>query len=266
MLLFVLGVLVVRSTTVKQLAAAPSCIIRHSKFSKPLAVVVLLDVSPSMNGDKLSNAIAGLINVVSSLRDTDVVCVVTFADTVEMHILFEAKPQALAKLAQLAANLRTRGRQTALFDAIEETMAMARTSIQEMFVKHAPLIQLVVLTDGQDTCSQHASASSCQQLLAHPGVGFSHFHCILISVGVRPSVEALLRQMVDNAHSQLIPINSVEPGRAILDAFRVVIERIQVFHGQAPTVVKKVHTTYKTQGVRTNLQVQQPTLVSRSIF
>jgi Ca-activated chloride channel family protein len=120
---------------------------------KKATVVVVLDVSGSMQGDKIANAVEATANFIQRLERDDEVIVLTFADG-----LAELQPSGRAgdvaeRLGGTVRGLFAEGG-TALFDAV----CAAAQRIDQLRAEKAAagerrLYGVVVLSDGQDTAS-----------------------------------------------------------------------------------------------------------------
>jgi Ca-activated chloride channel family protein len=118
---------------------------------KDVNLVMLLDVSGSMRGEKIDNMLRAAEQFVNQMGDEDSITIIAFSD--ELNLV--AEPQqvgpARAEIAGAIGRLEAAG-DTALYDAIgvgarviEDTTASDTTNA------------LVVLTDGQDTYSSRYS-------------------------------------------------------------------------------------------------------------
>lgn len=114
---------------------------------KDVNLVMLLDTSGSMQGEKIEKMRQAAIQFVQQMGDEDFITVVAFADNPVIFIqhqpVGQARDEAARKISALPA-----GGDTALYDAIGlgSTLIANSTSSQTTNA-------LVVLTDGQDTIS-----------------------------------------------------------------------------------------------------------------
>lgn len=126
---------------------------------KPVDVVVVMDVSGSMGGKKISAARSSLLQFIEQMDDRDRLAILLFSDT--MITLTE-----LSSLGEKRADVRSRvsgiveGGDTRLYDAVEAAYADLETEGDPDHIR-----ALVALTDGEDT----ASTMSLEQLLQEIG-------------------------------------------------------------------------------------------------
>jgi len=126
-------------------------------------VYVLLDVSGSMDGSKLSQAKEGLKNIHEFLREDDRLAILTF----DNNAYFKLKPRPNGQvkrqneLPELLDRIFARGG-TALYDAIW-------MAIEQMKDKSRPTL-FVVLTDGEDNASKHTLDDVLKLVEAHSQV------------------------------------------------------------------------------------------------
>lgn len=125
-------------------AAAPvTAVTRAVDGSLPIAVVLALDVSGSMNGAALDQAKAAASGFLASLGPLDTVAVVTFSDDVTVVQPFTLDRSAAGAVI---AGLAARG-ETALYDATSESARLAAGSGSSRRA-------VVLLSDGLDNGSQ----------------------------------------------------------------------------------------------------------------
>jgi Ca-activated chloride channel family protein len=124
--------------------AAPVTAVAHAvDGSLPIAVVLALDVSGSMEGAALDQAKAAAGGFLQSLGPLDTVAVVTFSDSVAVLQPFTLdRNAAAAVIASLAAS-----GETALYDATSESARLAAGSASSRR-------SVVLLSDGLDNGSQ----------------------------------------------------------------------------------------------------------------
>ena len=110
----------------------------------PISVVLLLDKSGSMEGDKMMHAKDGVINFVKALKSDDEVLVVAFSDSVDALGTFGLSIRTIEQaVKQVDAATGTR-----LYDAVREgAREIAAPGRKD---KRA----LVILSDGEDTTSR----------------------------------------------------------------------------------------------------------------
>lgn len=114
---------------------------------KDVNLVMLLDTSGSMRGDKVANMREAAVQFMGQMGDDDYITLVTFSDQPITHILHkrvgEVRDESISTIRSIDASGKT-----ALYDAIGHgaNVISLNTSTQATNV-------LVVLTDGQDTSS-----------------------------------------------------------------------------------------------------------------
>ena len=110
----------------------------------PISVVLLLDKSGSMEGEKMMHAKDGVINFVKALKSTDEVLVVAFSESIDALGTFGLSAPTIERaVKQVEAVSGTR-----LYDAVREGAREIATPGRKD--KRA----LVVLSDGEDTASR----------------------------------------------------------------------------------------------------------------
>jgi hypothetical protein len=115
-----------------------------------LALIVAIDVSPSMEGRPLNAIRQGLVQLVSRKRDNDRVTVLSFADDVRWETRWDASDSTMQDAFR---NLRTRGHWTRLYDAVGRAMdEFAAEAKQDP--KFPARMCILVLSDGHDEGSR----------------------------------------------------------------------------------------------------------------
>jgi Ca-activated chloride channel family protein len=110
----------------------------------PISVVLLLDKSGSMSGDKMMHAKDGVINFVNALKTGDEVLVIAFSDSVDALGGFGLDSRTIERaVKRVDAESGTR-----LYDAVIDAAHEVATSGRRD--KRA----LVILSDGEDTASR----------------------------------------------------------------------------------------------------------------
>ncbi len=124
---------------------------------KNVNLVMLLDVSGSMEGDKLENARRAAIQFVEQMGDRDFLTLITFSERPEILAEREQVGTSRTRVIALLEGLEAQT-STALYDAIAAgAAAVARTSVPQTSNV------MVLLTDGVDTSS--VSFSFGQELI-----------------------------------------------------------------------------------------------------
>ena len=237
-------------------------------------VVVVLDVSRSMAGGKLASACQSILDLVAQcLRPSDTLTVHVFSD--ELRLLLpvsklvagaggaggagcagagaggRVKKGGLPTFtaSSLAATLGTlcAGGRTKLFDAIVDALdsmeAESDAYHSQAAAKFASVkpryMQLVVVTDGEDTHSAQ-SAVSVRARLERPGAwaGRCHFRACLVGVG--ESASRVLREVGDGLKPHVHVIGGEDGAEGIKAAFKRVVETMKF------TLTEVVSTTVTT--------------------
>jgi Ca-activated chloride channel family protein len=126
---------------------------------KRATVLVLLDVSSSMRGEKLTAAVAGLQRFIATLHQDDEILVYTFSGNMALLEPAGRIGDAGETLSQVVAGLTVQG-STALHDSIcrsVEVLATRQESDRETGGAER-LYGIVLLSDGQDTVSRISEA------------------------------------------------------------------------------------------------------------
>jgi Ca-activated chloride channel family protein len=114
---------------------------------KDINLVMLLDVSGSMDGSKIENMRDAAVQFIEQMGDDDQVTIIAFSDVLQMI----SKPQqvgpARSQIIAAIEDLESEG-DTALYDAIGEGALIIGDTTSPNFAN-----ALVVLTDGMDTYS-----------------------------------------------------------------------------------------------------------------
>ena len=116
---------------------------------KPVDLVIAIDVSGSMSGDKITAARKSLVQFISLLGDNDRLQVVTFSTKVTTMIPLTQIGPKRADITRRVSGI-IEGGDTTLYDAVLQ-------SYQELDTNGDPkhIRAVVVLTDGNDTTSTH---------------------------------------------------------------------------------------------------------------
>ena len=114
-----------------------------AQHESPISVVVLLDRSSSMHGDKMMHAVDGIEALLKALRPHDEALLISFGSTVEALGGFGLDaPTIVRELKRVDA-----GGSTRLYDAVVEAARLI--SARERHEKRA----ILILSDGADTLS-----------------------------------------------------------------------------------------------------------------
>jgi Ca-activated chloride channel family protein len=115
---------------------------------KDVNLVMLLDVSGSMEGEKIASVRSAAVQFVNQMGEDDYISLIAFSNYPELLVYHEPAGLARNSVASLIRGLEALG-DTTLYDAIADgaTLIAESTSSQRSNV-------LVVLTDGMDTASE----------------------------------------------------------------------------------------------------------------
>lgn len=114
---------------------------------KDVNLVMLLDTSGSMRGNKIDNMKAAAVQFVENMGDDDYISLIAFATEPQILVNHVRIGDTRAKVINEISNLRATG-DTTLFDAIGDGAQLASTTTRVDTAN-----ALVVLTDGEDTRS-----------------------------------------------------------------------------------------------------------------
>ncbi len=120
---------------------------------KRATVLILLDTSGSMEGDKIENAVEGTINFINHLERDDEVVIYSFNDiTVRLKASGRAG-DVVEALRQTLRGLQARG-STTLYDSVCLSVAQMNEAREEdEAADERRLYGIVLLSDGKDTAS-----------------------------------------------------------------------------------------------------------------
>ncbi len=114
---------------------------------KDVNLVMLLDTSGSMRGDKIDNMLAAAVQFVEQMGDDDYISIIAFATEPEIIIKHVQVGETRPKIVNAIQHLHANG-DTTLFDAIGDGATLLRETTTASTAN-----ALVVLTDGEDTRS-----------------------------------------------------------------------------------------------------------------
>jgi uncharacterized protein YegL len=127
----------------------PSSVKVHSKSNKPLAVVLLRDISGSQQAPQLAESKRGISAFIGRMRDRDVAAIVTFSSDVEVVKNFTNNKSEL-----LSALVPPKGQSdTAFYDAIIKAAKMLSN-------KSDSWTAIIGFTDGMDSASDKTDADA----------------------------------------------------------------------------------------------------------
>jgi len=207
------------------LPATPVSIQRAVDRNMPLALVVALDVSGSMEGPVLASATASAIALINSLASTDWAAVLAFADEVRVE-----QPLTQDKTALVDAVSRLRaGGNTALYDAVAESAAVAAAS---GVARRA----VVLLSDGEEFGSR--SRLSREGSLAAASEAASLFYV----VGVGPKIDqAYLEELATRSGSRLFRVADPSEIPAVYASLEQLLrsQYVVTFHASSPAPLQE---------------------------
>ena len=214
----------VRSTTTIQNTAVYKAEVPLKKL-----VYVVQDVSTSMEGSRLDNAIRGIKFIFDKCcGDTDHFALIAFNNSV--HTVTPRRPKYAVKWATVAAETRKCcGGSTRLWDAVLSAM----NDIKGMKRDKDVHVDLVVITDGDDNESGRGSVARLEAAMGKPGN--SNFHAIFLAC-CGADVADMQRIQKGKKHVRVFEEKSSDP-EAIARAF-----------GRAQTVLLERRTTYTMDG------------------
>jgi Ca-activated chloride channel family protein len=135
-----------------EVAAAVKDVFHLTK--KKATVIVLLDVSGSMSGDKIQNAVEATANFVKRLAQDDEVCVYTFGSEVTALQPAGRAGDVAETLVQSLRRVSATGN-TVLYDAVCQAVETAnRLQAEDVSADERRLYGIVVLSDGKDTAGR----------------------------------------------------------------------------------------------------------------
>lgn len=157
---------------------------------KPVDLVVAIDTSGSMAGDKISAARSSLLQFIDLLGDNDRLQVIVFNSSVytlsELSPLGEKRDELKRRVSGIVD-----GGDTALFDAVQTSYSELNTNGNPDHIR-----AVVVLSDGEDTISSISFSEITSELNRAAGEGGNAIKLFTIAYGDGAS-EDTLSQMSD---------------------------------------------------------------------
>jgi Ca-activated chloride channel family protein len=117
---------------------------------KQADVLLVIDTSGSMSGDKISQAITAATAFLDKMPVQNQVGLVTFSTGVDLRIPLASFEGNQANIRQQVSSLVAEG-DTSLYDAIQQSIEILKNSVDQQGDR---IQAIVVLSDGQDTSSQ----------------------------------------------------------------------------------------------------------------
>jgi Ca-activated chloride channel family protein len=130
------------------------------EVKKPVDVTVVMDISGSMEGDKINSARQSLIQFINLLDDSDRLELITFNDKIRTLVPLSSVGEKRADTVRHVSGI-IEGGGTALYDAVAQAYQDLQANGDPKHIRG-----LVVLTDGQDTAS---TENTLDQLVATIG-------------------------------------------------------------------------------------------------
>jgi len=157
------------------------------KVKKPVDVVIVVDTSGSMQGDKINTARTSLVQFIKLLDDRDRAEIILFnTDITPLTDLSEVGPKRQSMLDHVSGIIE--GGNTALYDAV----ALAYNDMQTKGdPKH--IRSLVVMTDGNDTTSSASVDTVLATLNKNSGEGGNAIKLFTIAFGADADKNVLTR-------------------------------------------------------------------------
>jgi uncharacterized protein YegL len=124
--------------------------VRFGNTGMGLALVVAIDVSPSMQGRPLNAIRDGLQRLVGRKRNNDRITVLSFANDIRWETRWDATPETMKETFR---NLHVRGDATRLYDAIAQSMDEISTEARQD-ANFPARASILVLSDGHDEGSR----------------------------------------------------------------------------------------------------------------
>jgi Ca-activated chloride channel family protein len=135
-----------------EVAAAIKDVFHQTK--KKATIVILLDTSASMQGDKIRNAIASSVNFVSRLDTQDKIFVLGFGGDSLVYDLGGGRSGDVAESLSRKLNGLFADGNTPMYDAICQAVDLVNTfQVEDMNNSERRLYGIVLLSDGVDTAS-----------------------------------------------------------------------------------------------------------------
>ncbi len=154
---------------------------------KPVDLIVVMDISGSMRGDKITTARASLMQFVEKLDNRDRLQIILFSTDIStltpLTPLGEKRQQVLDSVAGIFEQGDTR-----LYDA---TLTAYQTLLENGDPDH--IRSIVVLTDGQDTLSSYALDEVMNQINASSSEGGNAIKVFTIAFGDNADKDILIR-------------------------------------------------------------------------
>ncbi len=154
---------------------------------KPVDVIVVMDISGSMSGDRITSARSSLMQFVEKLSDRDRLQITLFSsDIVTLTPLSELKSKR-QKVLDSVAGIYEQG-DTRLYDA---TLAAYQDLLENGDPDH--IRSIVILTDGKDTLSENALSEVMNFIAQSSGEGGRAIKIFTIAFGENADEDVLIQ-------------------------------------------------------------------------
>ena len=160
------------------------------QVKKPVDVVLVMDISGSMAGDKISSARQSLIQFINLLDDKDRLQIIIFNDTIKTMTPLASVGEKRAEMVRRAGGI-TEGGGTALYDAVQQAYTDLKANGDPKHIQ-----SIVVLTDGQDTASQQVNLDQLVANIGQTAEGGGTVKVFTIAYG-SDADQSVLKQMAE---------------------------------------------------------------------
>ncbi|WP_267876633.1 MULTISPECIES: VWA domain-containing protein [Moorena] len=130
----------------------------QSYAKKPSQVALVVDVSGSMRGEKLSAVQNTLLNYVQNIGSREKIAIIPFSNEIKQPFMVEGTPQGKAEGIKFIGSLKAGGG-TRLYDSA----LFARNWLKQNFKTDA-INAVLILTDGEDSGSEITLERLSQEL------------------------------------------------------------------------------------------------------
>jgi Mg-chelatase subunit ChlD len=179
----------------------------------------VFDVSSSMTGKPIKDALSGAKLVFDSLNKNDYISYVLFSGEVLQRPRLGVKAKQFVTWNKVESDVQGAvGGSTALFDGALASISQIPRNKKYNGCHH----EFIVLTDGADNSSAHGSFQNLQNELQTPSV--KSFNCSFIGVNISPRFKRVLTDLCAPSHCKYLDCDYSE----IVATFNKVKEQIIV--------------------------------------
>ena len=171
--------------------------VQAQDYSPPVGLVVLVDRSGSMGGDKLEWARAGVSTCLEQMNDRDYLAIVTLDDNPEVVLPLTPVTQE-AKIKENILKLETSSGGTTFTNAIDVAGALLLENREKIDKMH-----IVMITDG-GVSGNDEGYIACVEAYYKQDVTLS-----MIGVSMNKSTEALMKTVTDAGGGTLYPVTDL---------------------------------------------------------